>query len=276
MKETLQQILSMDTTDRKIYMIENGNELLEKMLLNIGFPEDELRDKLNYRLFIELLSEQMLTKEQMSSLVSTLQGDNFLYFAIGEFETDSVFIRSFSALWLTSLIYTDSQFHFLKDDEAKKLFERCVPYLSKERDVRGFVVEKGWAHAIANGAELTSAIVNHPTFELKLAPILLQGIKDSFWKGRVYVDDEEERLVSIIEKLVAKDFPEEILIEWVEQVFDKLQFYLMEVGYTPQYFSARTNTLHFMKTLYFTLKFSQKMPELRGITSILIGRWMKQ
>lgn len=95
---------------------------------------------------------------------------------------------------------------------------------------------------------------------MRFAPILLQGIKNSLWKDSVYVDDEDERLVTIIEKLMAKGYPEEILIEWVEQVFDKLQFYLMEVGYTPQYFAARTNTLHFMKTLYFTLKFSQKLP----------------
>jgi len=49
----------------------------------------------------------------------------------------------------------------------------------------------------------------------------------------------------------------------------------MDVGYTPQYFNARTNTLHFMKTLYFTLKFSQQMPQLKGIVSIFISKWMK-
>ena len=265
----------MDAVERQQFMNQQGNHLIEEMVLHIGSPDNELRDQLNYRLFIELLSYQLLTSEQMTFLVQTLQGNDYLYQKIGEVDTDSVFTRSFSALWLTALINVDSQLHFLPDDTAKNLLEICVPYLTKERDVRGFVGEKGWAHSIAHGADLASALISHPQFEIRLSPILLQGIKDSFWKGTVYVDDEEERLVAIIDQLISKEFPEEILIEWVEQVFDKLQFYLMEVGYTPQYFNARTNTLHFMKTLYFTLKFSQQMPELKGTVSIFISNWMK-
>ncbi|MGE7666495.1 DUF2785 domain-containing protein [Ureibacillus composti] len=275
MKETLLKVLSMDTVERQQFMNQQGNQLIEEMILHIGSPDNELRDQLNYRLFIELLSYQLLTSEQMTFLVQTLQGNDYLYQKIGEVDTDTVFTRSFSALWLTALINVDSQLHFLPDDTAKSLLEICVPYLTKEKDVRGFVGEKGWARSIAHGADLASALISHPQFEIRLSPILLQGIKDSFWKGTVYVDDEEERLVAIINQLISKEFPEEILIEWVEQVFDKLQFYLMEVGYTPQYFNARTNTLHFMKTLYFTLKFSQQMPQLKGTVSIFISKWMK-
>ncbi|MEK9198339.1 DUF2785 domain-containing protein [Ureibacillus sp. FSL E2-3493] len=260
MKETLIKILDMNHTERQQYMNEQGDILIENMLNNIGYPEDELRDKLNYRLFIELLADNLLTTTQMKHLTETLKGADFLYASIGERDSDLVFTRSFSALWLCGLLNVDSQIRFLSDEEAKGILEEAVHYLSKENDVRGFVHEKGWAHAIAHGADLATSIVAHPLFEMRFAPILLQGIKNSLWKDSVYVDDEDERLVTIIEKLMAKGYPEEILIEWVEQVFDKLQFYLMEVGYTPQYFAARTNTLHFMKTLYFTLKFSQKLP----------------
>ncbi|MFP7202089.1 DUF2785 domain-containing protein [Lysinibacillus halotolerans] len=276
MKETLIKILDMNHTERQQYMNEQGDILIENMLNNIGYPEDELRDKLNYRLFIELLADNLLTTTQMKHLTETLKGADFLYASIGERDSDLVFTRSFSALWLCGLLNVDSQIRFLSDEEAKGILEEAVHYLSKENDVRGFVHEKGWAHAIAHGADLATSIVAHPLFEMRFAPILLQGIKNSLWKDSVYVDDEDERLVTIIEKLMAKGYPEEILIEWVEQVFDKLQFYLMEVGYTPQYFAARTNTLHFMKTLYFTLKFSQKLPELKGVVSLFIGKWMKQ
>lgn len=267
----------MNFNERQQYMKTNGDELLQNMLVHIGHPDDELRDKLNYRIFIELLSEQLMSTDQMKHLAFTLHGKDYLYHLIGERQTDTVFTRSFSALWLTGLLHADRQLHFLSNEEAALILEASTPYLMTEKDVRGFVgQELGWAHAIAHGAELANAIVSHPAFELKLAPKLLQGIKDSFWKEAVFVDDEEERLVSIIDALISRDFPEEILVEWVEQVFDKLQFYLMEVGYTPQYFSARTNTLHFMKTLYFTLKFSNKMPQLNGVISIFIAKWMKQ
>ncbi|KGR74847.1 hypothetical protein CD33_13830 [Ureibacillus sinduriensis BLB-1 = JCM 15800] len=268
--------MTMNETERQAYMNENGEQLIETMIAHIGHPEDELRDKLIYRLFIELLAAQLFTRKQMAQIASTLKGDHYLFCSIGERETDTVFTRSFSALWLSDLINADGQLRFLSEQEATSILDAASIYLTKEKDVRGFVGEKGWAHSIAHGADLSSAIIAHPLFSVRLAPVILQGIKDGFWKGTVYVDDEEERLVTIVEKLIAKDFPEEVLIEWVEQTFDKLQFYLMEVGYTPQYFAARTNTLHFMKTLYFTLKFSQKSPQLMGIVSLFVAKWMKQ
>jgi len=276
LKATLIEILNMNHIERQLYMNEHADSLLEEMIKYIGYPEDEMRDKLNYRLFIELLAGQMFTNDQMANLALILKSDNYLFHSIGGYETDDVFTRSFSALWLSNLLNADSQLRFLNDEQAMSVLNASSSYLVKERDVRGFVGEKGWAHAIAHGADLSSAIISHPSFEVRLAPVILQGIKESFWKGSVFIDDEEERLVTIIEKLISKDFPEEILIEWIEQVFDKLQFYLMEVGYTPQYFAARTNTLHFMKTLYFTLKFSQKSPELMAIVSLFIAKWMKQ
>jgi hypothetical protein len=276
LKDKLTEVLNMNHSQRQNYMSEHGNSLIENMLKHIGYPEDELRDKLNYRLFIELLADQLFTNDQMTHLTQSLIGDDYLLNSIGKSESDGVFTRSFSALWLSNLLNVDSQLRFLSNEEVARIMEVSSHYLVKEKDVRGFVGEKGWAHAVAHGADLACAIVAHPLFEVRFAPILLQGVKESFWKGTIYIDDEEERLVAIIEKLIANDFPDEILIEWVEQVFDKMQFYLMEVGYTPQYFAARTNTLHFMKTLYFTLKFSKKSAELQGIVSLFIAKWMKQ
>ncbi|MEL3961356.1 DUF2785 domain-containing protein [Lysinibacillus endophyticus] len=276
MKTTLINLLNMNLEGRQQYVAEHGDELLHNMLLHIGFPENELRDQLNYRLFIELLSQNQLTVEQMNNTAKTLVENDYLYSSIHEKESDHVFTRSFSALWLTGLLHADRQLHFLNEEDASAILNASASYLSREKDVRGFVGEKGWALAIAHGADLATAIVSHPAFEIRLSPILLQGIKDSFWKGSVFTNDEDERFVAIVEQLINHDFPEEVLIEWIEQVFDKLQFYVMQVGYTPHYFAARTNTLNFMKTLYFTLKFSKKAPEVMGIVSLMLGKWMKQ
>lgn len=276
MKTVLIELLNKNHAERQIYLKDNAEMLLENMVQHIGDPEDELRDKLVYRLFAELLSNGLWTNEQLAQLANTLKGEAYLFHAIGDRESDRVFTRSFSALWLSHLLNADCQLHFLSPAEAQDILDRSASYLLKEKDIRGFVNEKGWAHAIAHGADLAASIAAHPSFEMRFAPILLQGIKESFWKGSVYIDDEDERLVVVIEKLLAVELPEEIMIEWIEQVFDKLRFYLMEVGYTPHYFAARTNTLHFMKTLYFTLKFSQKSPELQAIISLFLAKWMKQ
>ncbi|MEK4229458.1 DUF2785 domain-containing protein [Solibacillus sp. FSL H8-0538] len=275
MKEKLMQLLAMDFAARQQYINESGEELLQEMLLNIGVTDDELRDKLNYRVFIELLSAQLWTPKQMTHLATVLITNNYLYYKVEEQDKDSVFTRSFSALWLAGLLQVDRQLHFLTDDTARQVINVTLPYLQRERDVRGFVEEQGWAHAVAHGADLAVAVVNHPLFQVSDAPVLLQGVKEVLWKDSVYTDDEDERLVKVIEALIAMDFPEEVLVEWVEQIFDKLDLHLYEIGYTPAFFAARTNTLHFIKTLYFTLKFSNQYNQLRGVCSIFIGKWMK-
>lgn len=275
MKNILIELISKSSAERKTYLDGEGNKLIEQMIEHIGNPNAELRDQLNYRFFIECLSEQLFSVEQMKNMTLTLYGDGYLYNSIGDTLSDSVFTRSFSALWLSHLLSVDRQLQFLTEDEAKRVLDASSYYLSKEKDIRGFVDGKGWAHSIANGSELACAIITHPNFEMRLAPILLQGIKESFWKQSVFTDDEEEKLVTIVERLIDVGFPEEVLVEWIEQVFDKLQYYLMETGYTPQYFHARTNTLHFMKTLYFSLKFSKKLPELKAVVSIFLSKWMR-
>ncbi len=191
-------------------------------------------------------------------------------------ETEAVFTRSFSALWLTALLHADAQLRFLQADDLTVIFQEVARYFIRERDVRGYINdEQGWAHSMAHVADLCVACIRHPQFEVRYAPMILQGVKEAFWKGSVYIDDEEERLVKVIEALIAIDFPEEILIEWVEQVFDKLEVYLYEAGYTKDWFKARSNTMHFMKTMYFAVKFSNKYEQLRAVTSILIQKWMK-
>jgi len=262
--------------ERKQYFDERGDELLDQMLKHIGVPENELRDHLNYQLFSLLLSENRLSNKQLSNMTFTLINQDFLFNAIGEKDTDRIFIRSSSALWLAHLITVDHTQPFLTEDERLNVFQTCITYLSKEKDVRGYVDEKGWAYAISNGVKLNNAIIHHPSFQLRFAPIILQGIKDSFWKGTVFIDDEDEHLVQTFYQLILKDIPEELFIEWVEQVFDQLQFYLYGNGYDSNYFTARTNILHFMKSLYFILKFSQKMPELKGVVSLFIAKWMNQ
>lgn len=275
MQKSLQQVLQLSVEERQDYIEQHGAMLFETMLASIGVPEDELRDKVNYRLFIELLSAQMIPTDIMQHLVEVLPTQRFLYKGIAEGESDDVFTRSFAALWLTGLFYVDQQTSFLTAEQAQLAMEQSLSYLNKERDVRGFVDIKGWVHSMAHGADLAAAILSHPHAKVQYGAVILQGVKESFWKGRVYTDDEDERLVKIFEVFAKNNFPEDVLVEWMEQVFDKLQRHLYEVGYTPELFVARTNTMQFAKTLYFTLKFSGKYDKLRGITSIFISKWMK-
>ena len=47
------------------------------MLTNIGSPDAELRDKLIYRTFINILSDNLLSTEQLQYLFDTVTNDDF-------------------------------------------------------------------------------------------------------------------------------------------------------------------------------------------------------
>ena len=275
--QQLQQVLEMNEEERHVYVQVHEEQLLTNMVKHIGDPSSTLRDQMNYRLFMELLSANHWTAQRLRTLTMQLIDEEHLFLHIQNKEaTEAVFTRSFSALWLTALLHADAQLRFLQADDLTAIFQQVARYFVRERDVRGYInEEQGWAHSMAHVADLCVASIRHPKFEVRYAPMILQGVKDAFWKGSVYIDDEEERFVKVIEALMVIEFPEEILIEWVEQVFDKLEVYVYEVGYTKDWFKARSNTMHFMKTMYFTVKFANKYEQLRAVTSIFIQKWMK-
>ena len=273
--QQLQQVLQLSTNERAGYIAQNGDTLFATMLQHIGATDATIRDATNYRLFIELLNEQLIPRATLIEFTQQLVTNDFLYKGIYNGESDDVFTRSFAALWLTGIFHVDEQLHFLQPEQAQLLMEQCVSYLAKERDVRGFVEGKGWAHSVAHGADLAVAILSHSHAKMQYAPLVLQAVKSVFWKGTVFTDDEDERLVKILEVLIRNEFPEDVLVEWVEQLFDKLAHELYQVGYTTSFFHARTNTLQFAKTLYFTLKFSNQYDKLRGVTSLFIAKWLK-
>lgn len=275
LKETLHHFLQLDLVERTNYLKENSNELLNHMLSEIGSVDPELRDQFIYRTFNELLANHLLNDLDIIMLFEQAISDDYLFYNMGEQNTDSVFTRSFTALLVADLLAIDSQKQILPSTTLAHFFDRVVNYLSNEKDTRVFVDGKGWAHSIAYGADLLTACIQHPAFEIKMAPRILQALKDALWKGYVYTDDEEERFVNILEALIIKGMPEEVFIEWTEQLFDKLDMHLFNQGYNEDFFKGRTCTLNLMKTFYFALKIKNWMPTLQGVIYGQIGKWFK-
>ncbi|MCG7345403.1 DUF2785 domain-containing protein [Sporosarcina sp. ACRSL] len=271
MKQQMKMVLELDDLQCKNYMELHGEELFSMMLANLGSPDGELRDELIYRLVVKLISGQHLKTDQLLHATNEIATAQYLFAAIGERDSDSVFIRSFATLWLTVLLWLDKEHPFMSSELRSEVMEKSATYLVQEQDIRGFVDGKGWAHSIAHGADLMSMIASHPAAEKRLIPTILEGVASCFWKGGVYTDDEDERLTAIFISLARKDYPEEVLIEWVEQVFDKLD--KNASSQSQSFYQARTNIMQFMKTLYFALKKYKHYPKLQSTASFFIQKW---
>lgn len=269
MSSVLIEALQLPPEARAQY-IEQQPALFDEMLAHIGHTNSEIRDQVNYRLFMELLSADQIPHTILSEWAPILTSK------LGAFAQEAIFTRSFSALWLTAIVYADKQLQVLTAEQYEQIVIAATQLVAKETDLRSYIdEEQGWAHSVAHVTDLCIACVEHPMFKLHFAPPMLVALGQVMWKGTVFVDDEEERFTRLVGALIRREMNEEVLVEWVEQLFDRVEQAAYMTGYTPAWFKGRTNTLHFAKQLYFELKFSHQYDKLRGITSILIQRWLK-
>ena len=273
MKNILQQAIQLQPEMRHVFL-QKQNIDIQKLLHVIGSPDSELRDELAFRIFVESLYTNSWPQNDLKDVVKKLISNDYLFFNIGEVGNHSIYTRSFSALWLSYLLKVDAQQPFLNEQEIKAVFDKSSTYLIREYDTRGLVENEGWANAVTHAGDLYIASVLHPHFEMRFVPQILQGISKCIWAGNVFVDDEEQRLAELIKLLQKINYPEDVLVEWIEQLFDKLDFHLYEQGYTRDYFKAKTNSIHLMQAIYFKLKFVKVYPKVQSVASFFIAKGM--
>jgi uncharacterized protein DUF2785 len=97
---------------------------------------------------------------------------------LGESDTDSVFRRSFSALVLAECVARDNAESLLPPARLLAWGDRVAGWLVRERDVRGFVSGKGWAHAVAHGADAIGVLAGSSHYRLPELTVLLDVLAD--------------------------------------------------------------------------------------------------
>ena len=194
--------------------------LLEFMLHNIGHTDSKLRDNLIYSGFCRLILEDYLTSEQLTFLYKSAVSEDYLYYQIHDpNDSDAVFKRSFSALLIQLLLYKDKEHHFLDHDLLCETLPICVDYLLYEKDYRGFVEEKGWAHAVAHGSDMLAQVVAHPMYvQFAASKNCLQALQTCIWTEYAYIDEEDERMLAVLDELILKDLTSDALINWLTQL----------------------------------------------------------
>ena len=238
-----------------VSLLNNLDALLEEMLQNIGTTDSELRDKLIYSTFSQLIIGNHLNKPQLLRMIEVCLDDQHLFYKIGEKNTDSVFTRSFSSLVIDLILEKDMELNFLEKHIAKKAYKKTILYLQKEEDTRGFVDGKGWAHSIAHGADLLTSTIKHHSFELSNTKECLDTLAHCVIKDSVFIDDEDERLIFAIEALIQKGLEEDQLKAWVGSFSVFLEDHYDNNGFSLDYFKYKSNIMNFLKSLYFRLSY---------------------
>ncbi|MGE5592023.1 MAG: DUF2785 domain-containing protein, partial [Bacillota bacterium] len=153
---------------------ESPQSLAPELESYLGSPDPELRDDLAYMILGTWIERGHLSTEYMRQLTDRMLAN--LERGLGEPESDGVFRRSFSALILTELVLKDAEGPFWSPEEARRVMEGALSYLRQERDLRGYVPGKGWAHSVAHTADLLRALAANPRLERAHLEQLMEAI----------------------------------------------------------------------------------------------------
>jgi hypothetical protein len=179
-------------------------ELTEELFSYLGSPDPELRDSIGYEVFANWLEQGRYTPDQLRPYILRLIVN--LQEGLGEHDTDSVFLRSFSALCLAEIVNFDNKQAFLDRDEAHSLLARALEYLENEQDPRGYVHGQGWAHALAHTADLLFVLAKNRHLGREQQAQILDGVRAKLIKpaGWVYIHAEDDRLVRAVEAVIER------------------------------------------------------------------------
>jgi len=204
------------------YAVPEGEKafaLAKELSGYLKLSDPELRDDLAYSILAEwILHQSVLNGDELLALEAEWRGN--LKTGIGESGTDSIFVRSFSALCLSAMAERELKTPFLGEERYRKLLEAALNYLRDEKDLRGFDPVKGWIHATAHTADLLAAMARHPSFTQQDQESLLKAIGQRLETARtIFSFGEQDRLANAIAAMAARqDFVAAGFESWVYQM----------------------------------------------------------
>lgn len=244
--------------ERLSYIAENGYRvsdetevwpLTTQMMHFLGSTDPELRDKLIFNILSQW-AESYFDSQQLGILLNIALDDKHLFYGLGEQETDSVFMRSFSSLAIAVFVAQHRVRPFLTVQAIEETHRKMLFYLSRERDLRGHVAGKGWAHAVAHAADALDELALCAELGRENLLDMLRVIRETVMNASaVFVDEEDERLVTAIFSVAQRQvLAKADIAQWVSG------FASLELPPTDlEWCQKRINIKHFMRSLYFRL-----------------------
>jgi hypothetical protein len=246
------------------YKIPEGytlEELTQTLFDYLGSTDLELRDDIAYIVYANFLKREMYSQDEIRAHVDKLLAN--LEKGIGETNTDSVFLRTFSVLLLAEIVYNDNKKPLLDKAQAGTILAKALTYLKAENDPRGYVPVKGWAHALAHTADLLQELGKSRLLEVRDLENILQGIAAKLIHSTnwIYFNNEDDRLANAVTAILQRDL---ITMDFLKLCLTSLtepenpwKGSYMDEGLSK----AFHNTRNFLRSLFLAIRVSDDLPK---------------
>ena len=191
------------------------DDLTAELVTMLGSPDRHLRERVGYETLATWI-ERGVYDELLTGL-----GDGMatgLENGLGDRVNDTVFRRSFSALLLAECVARDNQLRLLPDNRILRWGDRIAAWYVRELDLRGWVPEKGWAYAIAHGADAIGVLARSAAFDVPELTVLLDVLADRLLlpTEQLFVAGEPDRMAAATLQVLRRNLvPLSVLEPWV-------------------------------------------------------------
>lgn len=271
-EELKERLYAIKGDEFKVPESVNAFDLAIAMMEYLGDSDSELRDDLVYSILGRWVTTGIFSKVQLKQIQDTVLDDKHLFYKIGEKDTNSVFMRAFSVLIVASLVYAHREDSFLDYKELIAVKNKIIKYMEEEKDVRGYVIEGGWAHTAAHSSDTLDELSLCKEFGREELLEILKAIKLKVSiNDHAYICYEDERLAYATNSLISRNLlTEEEISGWIKSFLE----YDKKIDF-PNHYYLISNIRNYLNSLYYRLPIDQyqTIKEAISETILLIRRF---
>lgn len=259
--------------DEVNWLLENKAEIhpeysfedqTDQLLVYLGSSDSHIRES-SLVILCRWIERGIFETDQLVEMAGKLK--DIMLEGLGEKETDSVFHRAFAALVLGDIIGFDEECAlgniegkgpFLTREIIMDSFEASLKYFEGEKDVRGYIQGKEWAHSIAHGADLFKKFASSRLIGKEELLRVLEVFKQKIVEPQedVYKAREELRItVAIYTLFLRRILDTNEIIDW----FTGFEEYIVDNFWPnfvkePERLNGLINLRAFLNCMYFMVK----------------------
>lgn len=245
MKELLRHI---EQDNYRVPSEMSAFEVALRMMEDIGHVNSEYRDDLIYSTLYMWAQNLEFTPDQMLHLLRLSLDDHHSFLNMGEMNTDSVFTRAFSILFVPIALSYHDHTNFLTKEDILGIKDKLISFFDLEMDMRGYVPGKGWAHSIAHASDALASMSSLPSMNREDLIEILHAIRRRLAIDHcAYIHNEDERMANVVMKVLSRGIVSDVeFIEWITETGS-----YAKTGRLPADDILYGNKKRFLRCLYF-------------------------
>ncbi|MDN4162728.1 DUF2785 domain-containing protein [Nocardioides abyssi] len=196
---------------------------------------------------------------------------------LGEVGTDSVLRRSWSARVLGECLERDHLRSLVPAGTVLDWGDRVATWLLREQDVRGFVPELGWAHAVAHGADALGSLARSRHLGTPELTVVLDVVADRVLApvDHLFVNGEHDRLAGATMIVLRRDeVPLQVLEPWIARLSAGAAARASYDGRDPHL--AGGNAEAFLRALHLQLALAPDPPAVRADLLLVVVEALRE